>query len=612
MAVRPELRVLFPAALLVLVGISTSASRAAIPQPYAVKLGSVENKAMGTALHDASTLLSLEKKAPVGGFALVERARQDVTRFQTVLQSYGYYDGTVTVTIAGRPLTDPSLPSLIDRHPAQPPVQVVASFTPGPLFHIGSVTVHGPVPPAALAKLDLNTGHPAVAADVLAARDRLLAAMRNESYPLAKVEVAPAILRPAQDRLDVVFDADSGPKANLGPISFSGLKHMNASFVRRRLTLHRGEPFSPEALNDARQDLMGLGVFSVVRMDPASQLDANGNLPINIGFTERPLHAVNLGTAYSTDLGLDFSVGWKDRNLFGNAEQLNLLAETNLGGNATTKPGYKVSAQFIKPDFLARHQQLELDVGALKQSLEAYDQTALTEEARLHHQLGKHWDLSVGLMGEQERILQEGVSRHYNLIGLPLVAKFDNTNSLLDPTSGYRARFSITPTESLSGQSSTFYIMEAAGSTYVDLSGNGRSVLAMRGLVGKIAGAGVFSLPPDQRFYAGGSSTVRGFKYQSIGPKFADGRPTGGTAVSAGSLEFRQRILGKFGAVGFVDAGQVSANGAPFTSHWRIGAGVGARYYTPIGPIRLDVAVPLNKEQGGDSFELYIGIGQAF
>jgi translocation and assembly module TamA len=137
-------------------------------------------------------------------------------------------------------------------------------------------------------------------------------------------------------------------------------------------------------------------------------------------------------------------------------------------------------------------------------------------------------------------------------------------------------------------------------------------VVALRGLVGQISGVGVFGLPPDQRFYAGGSGTVRGYRYQSIGPRFPSNRPTGGTAISAGTVEFRQRILGNYGVVGFIDAGQVSDDGKPFTSQWRVGAGAGFRYYTPIGPIRLDVAVPLNKQSGGDSFELYIGIGQAF
>ncbi|MGA3400490.1 MAG: outer membrane protein assembly factor, partial [Acetobacteraceae bacterium] len=269
-------------------------------------------------------------------------------------------------------------------------------------------------------------------------------------------------------------------------------------------------------------------------------------------------------------------------------------------------------AQFIKPDFLARDQALEIDLGAVDQSLKAYDQNALNEKIAINRKLSEYWTASVGLSGEQEEITQEGEKRHYNLVGLPLSLKFDSSNNLLDPTKGIRATFSATPTESLGTASTSFVILQAAASTYLDLSGNGRSVLALRGLVGEVPGVGTFALPPDQRFYAGGSATVRGYRYQSVGPAFADGNPTGGTAVSAATVEFRQRILGNYGAAAFVDAGQVSANGVPFSNAWRVGAGIGLRYYTPIGPIRLDVAVPLNRERGGDAFELYIGIGQAF
>jgi translocation and assembly module TamA len=231
----------------------------------------------------------------------------------------------------------------------------------------------------------------------------------------------------------------------------------------------------------------------------------------------------------------------------------------------------------------------------------------------ISRKLSPQWLVSVGLTGEQERIEQEDVTRRYNLIGLPLGAKYDSTDSLFDPTHGIRAAFSVTPTASLTGQTATFVITQVSGSTYFDLAGNGRSILALRGLVGEAYGVNnQFSMPPDQRFYAGGSATVRGYRYQSIGPQFADDKPTGGTAVSAGTIEFRQRILDKFGAVAFVDAGQVTDRGAPLTSGWRVGVGVGARYYTSIGPIRLDVAVPVNRQPGGDAFELYIGIGQAF
>lgn len=587
-------------------------THAADPQPYDITLQPTGNSALDGALHDSAALIALQKTAPAGGFALVERARQDIGRFTTALHSYGYYKARIDLTIAGHPLDDPSLAQTIADVPASPPVKIAVSFDLGPQFHLGRIRVEGQVPPALANQTGLTTGEPAMAAQVIAARSRLLDAIRAAGYPLAKVDLPPAVLHPDQNLLDVDLQVTTGPQAAIGPITITGLKDMHESYVRQRLQLHQGERFSPAAIEAAREDLSAIGVFSVVRMEPADHLDANGQLPITIDVTERPLHAVDLGIAYSTDLGVNFTTGWHDRNLFGNAEQLNLTAGMQLGGNAVTKPGYNFGAQFIKPDFLARDQSLELDLNAIKQSLQAYDQTALIEKAALNRKLSPHWIGSLGIFGEQESITQEGDTRHYNLVGIPVSLKYDTTTSLLDPTEGVRATFSVTPTQSMGQPSATFFIMQAAGSTYLDLLQDGRSVIALRGLVGQASGVGVFGLPPDQRFYAGGSGTVRGYRYQSIGPHFADNKPTGGTAIATGTVEFRQRILGNYGVAAFVDAGQVSADGAPFTSSWRVGAGVGARYYTPIGPLRVDIAVPLNKQSGGDSFELYIGIGQAF
>jgi translocation and assembly module TamA len=585
---------------------------AADPQPYTVTLKPTDDSALDTALRGSSTLISLQKSAPVAGFALTERARQDAGRFAIALQSFGYYKATVSTTIGGHKLDDPALPTMIDDAPANPPLEVAVAFDLGPRFKLGTVTISTKVPPDIPAHLDIKPGDPAMAADVLAAQGRLLDALRSDGYPLAKVPTPVAILHPDQNLLDVDFQPDAGPQANIGPISVSGLKDMHESFVRKRLLLHPGEKFSPEAIEKARLDLSSIGVFAAVRAVPASALDPNGQLPITFDLTERPLHAVDVGVAYSTDLGIDFTTAWHDRNLFGNAEQLNLTGSIDLGGDAVRKPGYALGAQFLKPDYLMRDQTLELDLNAIKQSLQAYDQTALLEKIALNRKLSPHWSASLGLSGEQESIVQEDVTRTYNLVGIPASLKYDSTTSLLDPTKGIRATLSITPTESLGTPSATFIIAQLSGSTYFDIFGNGRSVLALRGLVGQVSGAGVFGLPPDQRFYAGGSATVRGYRYQTLGPQFKDGTPMGGTAISTGTVEWRQRILGNYGVVGFMDVGQVSTNGAPFTSNWHAGAGVGARYYTPIGPIRLDVAVPLNKLPGGDSVEIYIGIGQAF
>jgi translocation and assembly module TamA len=137
-------------------------------------------------------------------------------------------------------------------------------------------------------------------------------------------------------------------------------------------------------------------------------------------------------------------------------------------------------------------------------------------------------------------------------------------------------------------------------------------VLAVRGLVGSVQGATTFDIPPDQRFYGGGSATIRGYRFQSVGPRLGNNKPAGGTSIAAGTIELRQRFGESYGAVVFVDGGQVSNKATPFTGKFRTGAGIGARYYTGIGPIRADVAIPLQRQRGNDAVDFYLGLGQAF
>ena len=597
--------------LTAIAGLGLSSARAADPQPYSIEVKPTGDAALDAAVKDSSTLISLKDKTPVGGFALIQRAKDDAARFAEAARAFGYYDSSVAVTIDARPIDDPTLVDAIDRAPAAPPLPITVTLATGQRFQLGRITIEGALPPGITLSLGIATRQDAMAAAVVGAQNRLLTALREAGYPYATVTLPPAVLHRERRELDVSFQVSSGPKAALGPINFTGLHDVSEAFLRRRLLIRPGDPFRPSEIDKARQDLLAVGVFSSVRVLPAQKLDADGTLPLVVDVEERKAHAVDFGAAWSTDLGANANVAWHHRNLFGEAEQLNLTAAVQLGGDATTKPGYQVGAQFIKPDFERRDQSLQIDLNAVDQSLIPYDQRALIERIGITRKLSPHWSIQAGLLAEQEVIQQEGVTRPYNFIGLPLSVKFDSTTSLLDPVDGLRAAVSVTPTQSLGG-GGDYTITQLTGSTYFDLSGQGRSVIALRALVGQVSGAGVFGLPPDQRLYAGGSGTVRGYRYQSVGPDFPDGKPTGGTAVSAGTLEFRQRFLEHWGAAAFVDVGQASADRRPFSANWRAGAGAGLRYYTPIGPIRVDIAVPLIPVRGGDSFEVYIGIGQAF
>jgi translocation and assembly module TamA len=423
------------------------------------------------------------------------------------------------------------------------------------------------------------------------------------------------ILVAEENALDVTYTAIPGPRVDLGTINLDGLKRVNPAYVRRRLLLHSGQLYDPAKIEAARQDLAGLGVFATVRARAAEKLDPQGQLPLTFDFTERPRHVVSVTAAFATDQGGSVSTSWSDRNLFGNAETLTLsAAATGLGGSSSTQPGYNFGATLVKPDWLARDQALTVNITAVKESLEAYSRTAFIAGGAVSRKLTPDLTVSVGVTATQEQVTQESVTRHYVLLGVPIGAKFDDTGSLFDPTHGYRAQATITPTESLGGTAgnAAFVIAQLSGSTYIDFGSNGRSVLALRALLGSAGGASQFELPPDQRFYGGGSASIRGYKYQYVGPQFADNHPEGGTAIDAATIEFRQRFLSSFGAVVFADAGQVSTGETPFQGPLRVGVGLGARYYTPIGPIRLDFALPLSRISGGDTFEIYIGIGQAF
>ncbi len=611
-----------PAVLLGGAVASGPAARAADPQPYTVKFDHTGNAALDAAIAGSSQLQSLRTTAPVGSFALVARAQADRGRLQTALESFGYYGGRLEFRIEGMDTADPALPDRIAALPVGRSATVSVGVVTGPLFHLGAVTLRGAVTEPARAALRLRPGDPAVASDVLAARDRVLQALEEEGHALAHVGAPVATLHPDEHTLSVEYTVDEGPRVDLGPITLQGLGGVNEAFVRQRLLVRQGELYQPSRIEAARTDLVATGVFTGVQVRAAAAVDPAGQLPLTFDLQERPRHAVGLELGYSTDLGIELTASWSDRNLFGNAEQLNLTATATGGGSAVKGVAYDTKAQLLKPDFGRRDQVGELDLEALKQDLLAYNQTAVIAAGLVRRKFSPVWSASVGVKAEQEQVEQEGVTTDYTLVGVPLSAQFDLTglaDPLLDPTHGMRGAFTATPTESLAGRQQFFAILQASASAYFDfatlgLTRSGRSVLAVRGLVGSIEGAAnQFSLPPDQRFYGGGSATVRGYPFQGVSPFFAGTDvPTGGAAIDAGTVELRQRIVGSIGAVGFIDAGQVSARTTPFDGTLRVGAGVGARYYTAIGPIRLDIAVPLNKAPGGDSFELYIGLGQAF
>lgn len=590
----------------------TSPSFGANPVRYKVDFAPTGDQELDGLLKQTSSLVALQSKLPPAPFALIGRARTDQEQFVTVLHSLGYDSGQVKVTIDGIALNNPALLAQLNQLPDSQDAQIGIEIEKGPLYTLGPVTITG-LPAGFTPDTKIRAGQVALAAPVLEARDQLTTALHNEGYAFAEVSEPYALANQTTHKLNVSYIVTAGPHVNIGEITFSGLKRTNPNFLRRNIDLKPGQPYSTTALQDARSTLLGLGIFSSVMPVPAEQA-TNGEVPINFRVQEMKRHTVSISGAYATDTGFSIGTSWKDRNLFGQAESLTISAAiSGIAGNATNGLGYDLKGVFIKPNYYVHNQTLALSVEALKESLTAYDRKGVILGGSLSRPITENTTISYGPTFINEQVTQEGRSQTYVLAQFPITFGWNTTNSVLEPTKGHKLSLTLTPTYPVVGKRHRpFVIMQASGSVYVPVERDARGVIAVHGVLGSVQGTSQFNVPPDQRFYAGGSGTVRGYSYQTVGPLFPDDKPQGGLALDAINFEFRQHITKTIGIVPFVDAGQVSAGSRPFKGPVRVGYGLGLRYYTGIGPIRADIAFPAKRTPGSGSFALYIGLGEAF
>jgi translocation and assembly module TamA len=593
---------------------------AADPQPYSLRIAPTGIGEIDRAVAETSQLAALRESVPVGPFALISRAELDSGRIDTVLRSFGYYDGLTAIRVAGRSTDDPALLAYLEDLPPKAPVTVQVSIDPGPLYRLRRVRLDGPVPQGVRSAFDLRPGQPARAREILDAGESVLAALREDGFALARVPPPDALVDHDSRTMDVVYAVDPGPRLALGEISIRGLDRLREDAVIRRLGLKPGEPYSPSRLERARRDLLAGGALAWARLTPGTVPDAQGRLPLTLEVAERPLRVMRFAGAYSSDEGATVSTSWTHRNLFGRAEQLTLKGE--IGEMVSNRPdalSYLAGASLRIPDLWVRDLNLRLDLGAVSESLEAYDREALTAGIVLERRLSERLSGSGGIAFERSRVTQDGIAQDYRLLSLPLTLTYDGTDDPLDPHRGMRLAAQVSPTQDLGADGVGFVLGRAVGSGYLDLAvvpgaglPQGRTVLAGRMALGSIVGASPAEVPPDWRFYAGGGGSVRGYPFQSIGPRTAAGTPAGGDGLLEAGLELRQRIGTNWGAVAFVDSGAVSEDGIPGSGALSVGVGVGVRYFTPIGPVRADIATPLNQSTGDSPVQLYIGIGQAF
>ncbi len=588
-------------------------------------------------LRDASSLYSLRKDPPPDGFSLALRARRDFAPLVDALWSQGYYDAQVAIRVDGvaLPMGNGDFTAFqraadAYRGKAAAPVEIVVS--PGKQFVLRRLAVLGgdgkPLADLPERIVALRPGDAATADAIRGAEARIVDFYRSRSRPLARIaKIAPVVDHPAH-AMDLTLNVDPGPVAAIGPITMTGPKTFDPLIARSFLYLKPGDPYSPAALSNAKQDMRAIPAIGAVRIKEADKLDAQGQLPLNVDVGDRQVHALGIQAQYSTIDGPALQTYWENRNLFGGAEYLRLEAGVtydpantgpaqSLFGFSDRNFGGRVAAHFMKPTIDGGPDDLLADVSAERATtntfgFQGYTANDADADIALRRRFSRELSAQVGLDAQSGDATDALRTVYYNIVGVTGSATYDSTDNLLDPTQGVRARGAVAAYPGVFG-SLYLYTAKTEVSAYQALDPGSRFVLAERARVASEIGPGLEDIPANLRLYAGGGGSVRGYAYSSLGPRAPNGAILGGRSALDSSMEIRWRATDTFGFVGFFDAGNAFEAEVPnFSLPLQMSAGVGLRYYTGFGPLRLDVAFPVNPRPGDPRFAIYASIGQAF
>jgi len=548
--------------------------------------------------------LEAERKDPANAAQIGRRANADADLLTQLLRADGYYDAAV------EPRTEKVGNAL----------SVVLTADPGSQYHFASVDLPGldSAGPEAARLRDsfaVKAGDPVVATDVIAAGVSLTTALGEQGYAGATLGDQDIEVNHQTHLATLVLPVNPGPVARFGSIHVSGRPAFSASHVALIARFKRGDPFQRSKLDDLRRALVATTLIAnadiqVVPVQGGKAVD------INVRLEPAPQHTIAGELGYGTAQGARLEVSWTDRNFF------NPEGALTLRGIAGTNEQL-LGVQVRRSNFAMRDQTLNLQFSASHQKYAAYTAKTVDLTAYIERQSNfiwhKKWTWSYG--GEWLGTIERGVfssaltktTRRFLIAAVPLSLGYDGSDSLLDPTTGFRLSGRVSPEISFHGGHFSYGRAQFDASAYHPVGG--RVVVAGRVRLGTIFGSSLFNVAPSRRLYAGGGGSVRGYGYQQLGPKDLDGDPIGGRGLAEFALEARVRLKqlgGNLGIVPFFDGGTLTSSARPDFRHWRTAVGLGVRYYSLFGPIRVDVGVPLNRQTGDGPFAVTVSLGQAF
>jgi translocation and assembly module TamA len=590
------------------------------PQNYEITLNVTGEPDLETRIRSASNLWSDRDEPASGVSGLISKARGDYRRILAALYGEGRYGGAISITIDGREAADIAPDALVPN-----PANVVVSVDTGPLFTFGEARIVNQAPPPRDRRDEVDDpaeegflrGEEARSGVVLRAERLAVEAWRQQGHAKAAVSNRQVEADHPTSTLDAILTVDPGRRAVYAPVAVQGTARMDPDFLAFMTGLEPGQEYDPDDLARAGTRLARLDVFRASRFEEGDVIAPDGTLPITLIVQERLPRRFGVGGSYSTVDGLGLEAYWLHRNLFGRAERLRLDARV-AGIGRTFKPEeltYRIGARFTKPGIYTPDTNFEAGIAADREVIEdVYTRTGIGAEAGLTHLLTEELSGRFFVNASHARFDYPGgviASREFTTVGLLGALAFDNRDNPVDATSGFFLETVVEPFYEFQYGNAALRAT-AEGRAYVGFGEDDRVVAAARVKIGTLVGPEIAETPPDKLFLAGGGGSVRGYAFRSIGIDNG-GIVEGGRSLIEGSAELRVKVTDTIGLVGFVDAGLVGESSLPdFSEQLRVGAGAGLRYHTGFGPIRLDVATPLNRRPGDPSVAFYVGIGQAF
>lgn len=589
--------------------------------PYAVVFEGVKSDELASYLNSVSSAAQSTDRPPPSVLILRNRARDDVPRLEAGLRAQGYYDGEVGFRIEQdeTPAQEPDGPSPLDPltdaiDPIlgnSPPNRIVYEVAPGSRYRVDGRTIDvagepGAYEPPSMRDIGLAAGEPATSDHILEAEQRLLRRAKGQGFPMATLGNRRTVIDRASKTMDVELTIDPGPKLDFARPQITGEVSVDEDFLVRRTLIEPGSPYQIQEVERARRRLIETNLFATVLVVEGPEPDADGRWPVTFEVTERQHRTIGAGVGYRSDDGPNLNAFWEHRNILGAGERLRLEAETSL-------ILLRLEGQLRKPDFLIPDLDL-LGGGSLRQeNTDAFDSRAIRANLGLERRFTDRFTGTAGIAYRLSEIQDVTGDNRFALFSVPVGGRYDASDDLLDPSTGYRISGETAPNWDTLNTGTTFVKSRVVGTRYFRAMNEPRLVLAFRGSAGAIVGAELEEIPADERFYAGGGGSIRGIPFQLAGP-LDDGDPTGGRSVLEANAEVRYQVLGNVEAVLFLDGGAAFESELPEVNEaWQYGTGAGVRYLTPVGPIRLDVGVPIDKREGiDDAWQLYISIGQAF